>query len=235
MAYRRSVKRFAPADDCERRPQVGGDEATFRLARHVSLPWSEKRILRLGDRLEAMFNRIPAGWPSRDSWLELEAALPLIARGEISFRLIRLPFAACERAAAEAPYHTRAESAEHKQMKCAARWWMRWSGAADASYEVTRFGGRADVASIRSNWIVECGHTRMGKLADAIAQLPDGRFTLLPYQPVERWDRTARRLLAIDFSWTASASEEVGRAIDEKRRAAADSVWEKMAHRSMVR
>lgn len=210
---------------CRSQPRQTGqwNEKTFRPVPNPRKgdPWPTERARHLAERLEALFNRDPSGWPPRDGWIELGPVLKLIAFGEVHMRLIRLPLQACAEASERVIPGTRAESPEHARMKLAAVAWMRGAGARDAGAERVHVAGRSDACSIAQDWIVECGHTRMGKLVDAIAGMPAGRFTLIPYQPLARWDRSVRRLLAVEFTWSAAANAEVEAAAAEKRRALA--------------
>lgn len=222
MSYRTQPRKIAQCDERVFRPVPNPRRDD---------PWPADRAHRLATRLEDLFNRQPTGWPTRDMWLKLRPILPLIAFGRVRFRLIRLPREAAFQAAARSPGGTRAESAEHARMKLTAIWWMKATGASDACAECVHVAGRSDACSIKTDWIVECGHTRMGKLVDAIEGMPRGRFTLIPYQPLERWDQTLRPLLAVDFTWDEDASADVAEIRQAERSAIANEMRERMISR----
>lgn len=214
-----------PSMAYESQPSAGGqrEEKAFRCVPNPrgDAPWPVERARHLATRLERLFNRDPSGWPPRDGWVELGPVLKLMAHGSVQIRLIRLPLQACAEASNRHIFGTRAESAEHIRLKLAAIAWMKGQGARDACAECVHVAGRSDACSIARDWIVECGHTRMGKLVDAIAGMRAGRFTLIPFQPLARWDQSVRPLLAIDFSWTKPASVEAEEFQHQKRRALA--------------
>ncbi|KQT60001.1 hypothetical protein ASG52_19955 [Methylobacterium sp. Leaf456] len=98
-------------------------------------------------------------------------------------------------------------------LKRAALLWMRSEYAADAREEVDCLVGRADVFSPSAAWIAECGKTGVSKLVTAVASGEPIRFSLIPYQWAT-WDdeTTARRLIAVEFSWTPEFSQQVAQA-----------------------
>jgi len=173
-----------------------------------------------GIALTTLFNRRCEAWGWRDSATEWQDTLAAFEAGRIKMRIERLPLDAVTQAAAARIIRHGNEGEQHAQMKRAALLWMQSEGAADAKAEVRGVVGIADAYSFNTNWIVECGNTRFGKLADAVLWEDAPRFTLIPFQDMEWEDGSPRRLIAIDFSWDADVTEDLAMArMDRMRRA----------------
>jgi len=187
-------------------------------------PEQSNTLSRTWLRLTNLFNRRCEAWGWRDTATEYPDALAAFEAGRIAVHIRRLPLDAVVTASRDKIWRHGNEGVDHARIKRAALLWMQGAGAADAKAEVRGVVGIADAYSDSANWIVECGNTRFGKLAEAITWEDTPRFTLIPFQDLERDDGTPRRLIAIDFSWSRDVTEDVENAQIERRRRAVRSL-----------
>lgn len=169
------------------------------------------------DKLNRLFTRLDDGWGPRDSIADSAILLQPFADGRIRLKIHRIPAAICEAAlvAEVTPHGT--EKRAHARMKEAAVRWMIASGSRDADTELfSVIPGISDAYSVTDNWIVECGNTAISKLRNAVLHRSRPRFTLIPYQSLLFPNGQARRLVAVDFAWDRSLTDEL-REVDFSR------------------
>lgn len=169
---------------------------------------TQPRVYRMIGAIDALFSRNPSGWGSRDNLDAIEPLILPFMKGRIRVRFIHLPQAACDFGMRN-NHSTRSETLAHSRMKSAAIAWMKAEGAKDAWEERPCIVGRADAYSDEARWVVECGHTAMGKLTSAVACAKPTRFSLIPFQTMTWRDGSTRRLVAADFHWDAGLQPEV--------------------------
>ncbi len=172
-------------------------------------PYRWRNVGWVGHRLTALFNRGGSACGYRDTAENSRAAFAAFLAGRVSMRMVRLPREAVSQALKLHVSRYGTEGKDHARLKAAALLWMRSEGAEDAAPEVRGIVGIADAYSAKANWIVECGHTRFSKLADAMSWEDRPRFTLLPFQPLRWNDGRKRRPIAIDFSWSPEVTADV--------------------------
>ena len=170
-------------------------------------------------RLRRLFTRKRDGFGARAPGIYVGLLADPFRSGMLRVEMRRLPAAACEEAAGLPRLSQRGESQDHIRMKHAGRTWMRLSGARDAELEVAGYDGRFDAYSLSHDWIVECGNSNIDKLVEAIGDADRPRFTLIPWQDVERHDGSPRRLIAADFSWDRELRDILIHAIAEDQAA----------------
>lgn len=180
---------------------------------------TEERVDRMLGRIDGLFSRNPSGWGTRDGLGAIELLIAPFIAGRIRVRVVHLPLKAC-RFGLRDTHSTSSETLAHCQMKSAAIAWMKAEGATDAFPEQACVIGRADAYSQKACWVVECGHTAMRKLTEAVACPEPIRFTLIPFQNQTWSDGSCRRLVAADFEWDADLQGEVFEFQSAKRRAA---------------
>ncbi|MHC2090025.1 hypothetical protein [Methylobacterium sp. CM6244] len=130
----------------------------------------------------------------------LALAVPVIA-GSVRLRFSRMPLKHLHAMERKGLRDAPGESGRHLSLKEAAVLWMKSQVARDARTEVSCFAGRADAYSEQHGWAVECGDTRVTKLASFIHSTAQ-RFTLIPYQrlgTIGRSELSRRRPIAVDF------------------------------------
>jgi hypothetical protein len=160
-------------------------------------------------RIDALFNRRCSRWGYRDSCTDRQATYRAFLAGRFRMTLRRVPAEWCRLALNAEVRCEGGEGEDHARLKLAALLWMRNDGADDATREARGIVGIADVYSKNANWIVECGNTRFGKLADAALWEDAPRFTLIPFQSLRRSDLSPRRFIAIDFAWTKELTADL--------------------------
>ncbi len=176
-------------------------------------------------KLERLFTRLDDGWGPRDRIEDGAILLKPFADGRIRLKIHRIPATICEAAldAEVTPHGT--EKHAHARMKEAAVRWMIASGSRDAGTELfSVIPGISDAYSVTHNWIVECGNTAFSKLRNAVLHRSRPRFTLIPYQSLLFPDGQARRLVAVDFAWDRSLTDELREADFQQATRAAEAL-----------
>lgn len=179
----------------------------------------------LPTKLDRLFTRLDDGWGPRDQIEDSSILLRPFAERRIRLRINRIPLAICEAAmmAQVVPHGT--EKRAHARLKEAAVRWMHASGSPDAGTEMLSvIPGISDAYDVTHNWIVECGNTAFAKLRNAILHPSHPRFTLIPYQWLVFADGQARRLVAVDFIWDRSLTEELRKADFARAQRAAEAL-----------